>query len=326
MPSDPGPGEVLVKVREVGICGSDLHWYLEGGIGHRRSMYPQVLGHEPAGEVVAIGSGVRGLSPGQKVAIEPSITCGHCEFCLRGRHNNCASSIFMGSPDLPGLFREYAVMPYRNAVPVPSDMSFTDITLLEPLAVMLHILELVEIHLGDAVAVMGAGPIGLLTATIARIAGAARVFIADKVPHRLRLAEQMGVDVALHSTAGSVRDAILDQTRGRGVDIVFDAAGAIETMNTAIRIARPGGRVVFIGIPSESNLPIDLHTAMDKELTLQTVKRSNHNVQGAIALLRSGRIPKAFVTHYFPLERTSEAFETLAEYSGGVGKAIIQIP
>ncbi len=324
-PPDPGPGEVLVKLRAVGICGSDMHWY-HGGIGRNRMAPGQVLGHEPAGEVVAVGKGVADLSPGRRVAIEPAITCGHCEPCRSGRHNNCLTSIFMGSPQMPGLFREFAVVPAHNAVAVPDPLTFDEITLLEPVAVMLHVLELVNVRIGDTVAVMGAGPVGLLMASVARVAGAHRVFIADKIPHRLRIAREMGVGVALHTETEPVADAILDQTRGRGVDIVFDAAGAPESVNTGIRIARAGGQLVMIGIPDEVGLSLDIHTAMNKELNIQTIKRSNHNVHGALDLLRSGKISTALVTHHFPLERTPEAFETLAAYRDGVGKVIIELP
>src|SRR5947209_18469369 len=176
MPPDPGAGEVLVRLRAVGICGSDMHWYKEGGIGASLAAYPSVLGPEPAGEIVAIGKGVDAVQVGQRVVVEPAITCGHCEFCRSGHHNNCIASIFMGSPQMPGLFRDYAVMPQRNVVPIPDSMSFTTATIIEPLSVILHILELVDIRLGDTVAVMGAGPVGLLTASVARIAGASRLF------------------------------------------------------------------------------------------------------------------------------------------------------
>lgn len=321
MPPEPGPGEVLVKVRAVGICGSDMHWYAEGGIGDYRAIYPQVLGHEPAGEVVAAGRDVT-LAAGQKVAIEPSITCGHCEQCLAGRHNNCLRSVFMGSPHMPGLFREYATLPAHNAIPVPAGIGFADATIIEPLAVMLHVLEIAPVRLGDTVAVMGAGPIGMLVAATARLAGAARVFIADRIPHRLALARRMGAD-----TAVDIRDmaaCVLDETRGRGVDLVFDAAGAAETVNLAIRLARPSGRVVLIGIPAERRLAVDVLAAMAKELQLLTIKRSNHTAEAALELL--GRIPKAFLTHFYPLEQTPLAFATLETYADGIGKAIIEIP
>lgn len=324
MPPDPAAGEVLVRLRAVGICGSDMHWYKEGGIGSSLAIYPQVLGHEPAGEVVAVGKGVAGIRVGQRVAVEPAITCGHCEFCRSGHHNNCITSIFMGSPQMPGLFRDYAVMPERNVVPIPDSMSFAAATILEPLAVILHILELVDIRLGDTVAVMGAGPVGLLTASVARVAGASRIFIADRIPHRLRMAREMGFDCAIE--IGKFQQAVMDETRGRGVDIVLDAAAALETINMAIAIARLGGRVVLIGIPSEADLNIDIHTAMAKELNIQTVKRSNHNAHGALELMESGRIGDQIVTHRLPLEKTPEAFEILAEYAGGVGKVVIEIP
>jgi L-iditol 2-dehydrogenase len=323
-PPDPAPGEVLVRLHAVGICGSDMHWYKEGGIGSTRSKYPQILGHEPAGEIVAVGKGVEDFRVGQRVAVEPAITCGHCEMCRSGRHNNCASSIFMGSPQEYGLFREYAVTPKRNVVPIPDGMSYVAATVLEPLSVILHILELTDIRLGDSVAVMGAGPIGLLTASVARIAGASRIFIADKIPHRLKLAREMGFDSAIE--IGKFQQAVMDETQGRGVDIVFDAAAAAQTFNTAIAVARSGGRIVLVGIPSETELNIDVHAAMGKELSIQTIKRSNHNAHGAIELMESGRIGDQIVTHRLPLLKTPEAFEMLGEYADGVGKVVIEIP
>src|SRR5262249_17465696 len=281
------------------------------GIGSTRSKYPQILGHEPAGEIVAVGKGGDDIRGGQRVAGEPAITCGHCEMCRSGRHNNCTTSLFIGAPQKLGFCREFATVPKRNVVPIPDSMSYVAATVLEPLAVILHILELTDIHIGDSVAVMGAGPIGLLTASVARVAGASRIFIADRVPHRLRLARDMGFDCAFE--IGKFRQAVLDETRGRGVDIVFDAAAALVTINTSMAIARLGGRVVLIGIPSETDLNIDIHTAMAKELNIQTVKRSNHNAHGALELMESGRIGDQIVTHRLPLARTPDAFEMLAE-------------
>lgn len=321
-PPSPGPGEVLVRVRAVGICGSDMHWYQEGCIGAHRAVFPQVLGHEPAGEVADVGKGVN-LKPGRRVALEPALTCGRCEYCLAGRHNNCVSSVFMGSPELQGFFREYALVPASNAVPLPEGINFAQATLIEPLAVILHILELTRIGLGETVAVFGAGPIGLLIAVAARIAGASKVFVAERVPHRMRMAEEIGADLAVET--GRFHDAVMDVTCGRGVDIVFDAAAKLETINTSFAVARPGGRVVLVGIPSEPDLPVDLHSAMSKELSLQTVKRSNHNAHGAIELLRAGRIPESLITHHFPLEETACAFGMLTNYADGAGKVVIQI-
>jgi len=283
-----------------------------------------VLGHEPAGEIVAVGKNVEGLAVGQRVALEPAITCGHCEFCRSGHHNNCVSSIFMGTSQMPGLFREFAVMPVRNVVTLPDSLSFVAATILEPLSVILHILELVDIRLGDTVAVMGAGPVGLLTASVARIAGASRIFVADKVPHRLQMARDLGADCTAETA--KFGQMVMDETRGRGVDVVVDAAAALETINLSIALARTGGQVVLIGIPSEAELNVDIHTAMAKELNLQTIRRSNHNAHGALVLMESGRIGDCIVTHRLPLEKTAEGFELLAEYADGVGKVVIEIP
>src|ERR1700733_1098029 len=136
LPADPGPGEVLIKLRSVGVCGSDMHWYVDGNIYGQPAAYPQVLGHEPAGEVAAVGRGVTSLKPGDRVSIEPTISCGHCEFCVRGQHNNCIASSFMGSPQLPGLFLEYANVPAHNATLVPDSFNYTQAALIEPVAVM----------------------------------------------------------------------------------------------------------------------------------------------------------------------------------------------
>jgi len=300
-----------------------MHWYLEGGIGANRAKYPQILGHEPAGEIVALGKGVTHLHVGQKIALEPAIHCMRCEQCMAGRHNNCTNGSFMGSSGVPGLFLEYATVPAGNCDPVPDSFSYGQITMLEPLAVMVHVLELVNIRVGDTVAVMGAGPIGMLAATIAKLAGASHVYIGDKIPHRLELAKKMGADSAYDIK--NFREAVKDHTRGRGVDVVIDAAAAVETINMGIDLTRVAGKYTLIGIPSEPELNIDLNLAMNKEINLQMIKRSNCNGHAAIELMKSGKVSDAMITHNLPLEKTSHGFETLANYSEGVGKVVITI-
>jgi len=324
-PPDPGHGEVTVRIRAVGLCGSDLHWYQDGRIGEIPAVYPQVLGHEPAGEVIELGTGVHGLAIGDRVAIEPSITCGHCEHCLKGFHNNCLTSVFMGGPQAPGMFREYATVPAANCTAFPKSLDYRTATLIEPLAVMAHMLEMIEIRVGDSVAVTGAGPIGMLCAATARAAGASRVFIADRLPYRLKIALGMGADCAIDTSAQSLVETVLDATGGRGVDVVLEAAGSAETVNAAIRMARLGGAVMLIGILSELYPKIDIHSAMMKELRLQTLKRSNHRAAEALKLLASQRISTTLITHALPLAQTPEAFEMLTHYTNGVGKAIIEL-
>jgi L-iditol 2-dehydrogenase len=324
LPADPGPNEVLVKIRSVGICGSDMHWYLDGSIYGFPASYPLVLGHEPAGEVVGIGSAVSTLQCGDRVAIEPTISCGHCEYCTRGQHNNCAVSQFMGSPQLPGLLREYATVPAHNAELVPQDFSYTKASLIEPVAVIMHMLELVRIHAGDTVAILGAGPIGLLAAAVARNCGAAQVLMADKLPHRIKMAQELGATAAV--PIGQFRELVADKTHGRGVDLAIDAAGAAETINTALAVVRSGGTFVLIGIPNHVPVGVDLFSAMAKEIRIQPLKRSNHRSKPAIALLASGAIPEAIVTHRVDVEQAPEAFQMLAEYRDGIGKLAIEFP
>lgn len=326
LPEDPRDGEVIVKLRAIGICGSDLHWFEDGGIGPTKAVFPLILGHEPVGEVVAVGAGVTTHKEGDRVAIEPSIVCGQCEFCRMGRPNNCVSCVFMGGNQAPGFFREYATVPARNAEHVPNSMDFVTATMIEPLAVVVHVFELVKVRPGDTVAVLGAGPIGLLTAQMAKLAGASQVFLADRVPHRLRISRQIDPSyICINARETSAVDAVMDSTGGRGVDVVLDAAGAPETIDTGIQIARPSGQFMLIGIPTVKQLTIDIHTAMMKELSLLTLKRSNHKGHEAIHLLESGRISDVMITHRMGLEHTPEAFEMLSEYRDGVGKMVIEI-
>ncbi len=325
-PPDPGPGEVTVRVRAVGICGSDMHYYLEGGCAGYPAQYPSVLGHEPAGEVIAVGAGVEGLAEGARVAIEPAITCGRCEFCRAGRHNLCENVVFMGGVQTPGLLREYATIPAVNAVAIPAGMGYAVATVVEPLAVILHALELTHLEAGETVAVMGAGPIGLLAAAVARMAGAGRVIVADRIGPRLALAREMGADLAVDITRESVVEAILDSTGGKGAHLIIDAAGKPDSLNPALRAVRAGGRVVLIGIPSDTITGVDLHAAMHREAAIYTLKRSNHNHHAAIQLIESGKIPAGkLVTHRFPLSRADSAFSTIAGYADGVAKAVVEM-
>ena len=325
-PPPPGPGEVLVRLRAVGICGSDMHYYLEGGCAGTDALYPSVLGHEPAAEVIEAGEGVTFLQPGDRVAVEPAQTCGHCEACLAGRPNLCLNCVFLGGVQAPGLLREFAVIPARNAVPVPPEMSFPAIAVIEPLAVLLHSVELARLQLGETVLVMGCGPIGLLAVAVSKLAGASRVIAADRVAHRLNVAREMGADQVVDISKDSVRDAVMDLTGGLGVHVAFDAAGKPESINAALRSLRPAGRLVVIGVPSQQNVELDFWAALRQEISIHVQKRSNANDREALDLLRRDQIDlDKLVSHEFAIEDGSKAFETVAEYSDGVVKAVITL-
>jgi L-iditol 2-dehydrogenase len=325
-PADPAPGEVAIRIRAVGVCGSDMHFYLEDGCAGTPAAYPQVLGHEPAGEIVAVGAGVTDLTPGDRVAVEPAISCGRCEPCRTGRRNLCNHVQFMGGIHLPGLLREYTVIPQENAIKVPLHMSFATAATIEPVAVLLHSMELADLQRGETVAVMGAGPIGLLALQVAKLAGASIVVVGDKVPHRLARAEQLGADQVVDVSKDSIGDAAHDLTGGRGVHVVFDAAGKPESINASIHSVRAGGRIVLIGIPSTQTIALELWPAMHAEARFVVQHRSNCNDHAALELIEEGKIdPASILSHRFPLSEGHRAFATMGDYADGVIKPLIEL-
>jgi L-iditol 2-dehydrogenase len=321
---EPGPGEVQVRVRAVGVCGSDLHSYGEGAIGDTPCVYPMVLGHEPAGEVVRTGAGVTGWAAGDRAALEPALYCYHCEFCRSGRHNICANIRFLSTPGHAGFFREFVNLPEANLLPIPPRLSFAEATLAEPLAIGLHSMQFASVGIGETVAVFGAGPIGLVTIACLRLAGAGRIWAVEPVAHRRRMAIQMGAAVALDPNACDVAREIVKDTAGRGVDCAIDCAAKQNTINDAIRAVRNGGRVVLTGIHSASMVPFEVSPMRRKELAIFNVRRSNHESHAAIDLLLSHTAWFApMITHTRPLAQIAEAFRITEHYDDGVGKMIV---
>jgi L-iditol 2-dehydrogenase len=320
---DPAPGEVQVRVEAVGICGSDLHAYSDGHIGGMLNAYPMVLGHEPSGTIVKTGAGVTGLATGDRGALEPALYCYHCEFCLSGHHNVCANIRFLSNPSYPGFFREFVNLPVSNFAPVPATISFDAATLAEPLAIALHSVRLASIGAGETVAVIGAGPIGLLTIAALRTAKAGRIWSIEPLAHRRELARMMGADVTLEP--GEATEEILRATAKRGVDCVFDCAAAAETMPQAIQLTRNAGRITLTGIHGTPTIPVDVSAMRRKELALFSVRRSNHTTEEALELLIAH--PERFaplVTHTRALDQIGEAFELTSHYRDGVGKMIVR--
>jgi L-iditol 2-dehydrogenase len=321
---DPGPGEVQVQVGAVGVCGSDLHSYSEGGVGDTPCQYPMVLGHEPSGTVVKTGAGVSGWSAGDRAALEPAIYCYHCEYCLSGRHNICANIRFLSTPGDPGFFRERVNLPATNLVAIPKTLSLEAATLVEPLAIALHSLKFVEPQPGDTVAVFGAGPIGLTTIAALKAAGAGRIFAVDPVAHRRDMAVRMGADAAIDPSQVEPARQITADTGGRGVDCVVDCAAKEHTTNQAIRAARNGGRVVLTGIHSDVYVPFEVSPMRRKELAIFNVRRSNHESHRALEMLvHRLELFAPLVTHKRPLTQIADAFRITEHYADGVGKMVI---
>ncbi|MGC9520733.1 MAG: zinc-dependent alcohol dehydrogenase [Anaerolineae bacterium] len=323
---EPGPDEVLLKIASVGTCGSDVHYYVEGAIGDQIVTEPIQMGHEFSAWIAALGEGVTGLEVGQLVAVEPAIPCGKCEYCLHGHPNLCPDVRFCGTPPIDGVFAEYAVMPAENCFVLPEGFTPDEGALLEPLGIAIHTVDLAHLKAAETVAVLGGGPIGLLTAAMARVAGAGEIHMTEPLPFRRAFAQEFCADVVYDPHEQDVVAAILEATEGRGVDVAFEAAGAAETPDQAAHIARPGGKVVIVGIPSEDRMVMTASQVRRKGLTIKLVRRMKHTYPRAIRMVHRGMVNvAALATHHFPLDRIGEAFEMVAGYQDGVLRAMIEI-
>jgi L-iditol 2-dehydrogenase len=311
----PSEGEVLLAVKAVGVCGSDMHHYLEGAIGGIGSPEPFVLGHEFAAEVVAGGR----LPPGSLVAVDPNRACGTCEWCRAGHTNLCPNVQFAGVPPYPGALAEYVTARPEELVPLPEGFDAATAALLEPLGVAIHALDLARLRPMASVAVLGAGSIGLLMLQVARWSGAGSVIVVDPLAYRRRLASELGAD----ATAASA-DGVRAWTEGRGVDVVLEATTSPEGPQHAAEAVRIGGRLVLVGIPTGDTFTLDAALVRRKGLTIKMSRRMGNVYRRAIALVETGRVRfEPILTHRFELERTAEAFELHARYDDGVVKSVV---
>ncbi|MGE5290529.1 MAG: zinc-dependent alcohol dehydrogenase [Micromonosporaceae bacterium] len=304
------PGTSLVRVTAVGICGSDLHWWTEAGIGDARLDRPLVLGHEAAG---VIEDGPR---RGERVAIDPAIPCGTCPPCRDGYRNLCTRIRFAGHSDTDGALREFLTWPSDRLHALPDKLSDADGAVLEPLGVAIHALDLSHMRLGAAAAVVGCGPIGLLLVQLLRVAGARRVVAMDPLPHRREAAAKLGADVTIDPAAADGLANLTDAV-GDGADAAFELAGNDDAVGLAIHAARPGGRVMLGGIPGDDSTRFPASVARRKGLTIAMVRRMNEVYPRAIDLAARGRVDTAaVVSDRFPLSRAAEAFDVAARRRG----------
>ncbi len=304
-------GESLVRVTAVGLCGSDLHWFSEGGIGDAELSRGLVLGHEFAGIIEG------GPDDGRRVAVDPARPCGACEQCLEGNRNLCLTVRFAGHGSDDGGLRELVPWPTALLHPVPETLSDTDAAMLEPLGVALHAHDLGKPQVGGVVAVIGCGPIGLCLVQVARAAGAMQVVAVEPLSHRRQAAAAMGADVILDAAADNVRAAIAEATGGRGVDVAFEAAGNDEGVALAVAAARPGGRVILVGIPGQDSTTFPASLARRKGLTLKLSRRMKDVYPRATWLATRGLVDVAsIVTRTFPLEKADEAFRAAGNRVG----------
>jgi L-iditol 2-dehydrogenase len=321
----PGKGEALLRTDSVGICASDLHYFLEGGIGETRFAEPIVLGHEPMGTVLEVGEGVDPGWIGKRVAVEPGIPCFECEWCQRGDHNLCPHVRFFGSPPIDGAFREFFTHPAILLEPLPDRFSAADGALLEPLGVAIHAVDLVRPRTATPVLVVGCGTIGLCTILILRAAGVCPIHAIDPLAYRTDLALACGADKVHVGEAEETLEEVLKETRGRGFDLVFEAAGQGSAQEPSIELTAIGGKTVLIGITSKDRIEFRESRARRKGLTLYMARRSRRTLDRGVRLIESGRIDtRHLVTHRFPLSQVQTAFEVAAGYRDGILKAVIE--
>jgi L-iditol 2-dehydrogenase len=307
----PGNGEVLIRVKAVGVCGSDLHWFAEKGIGDARLEHPLVLGHEFAGEIAS------GDQSGKRVAVDPAVSCGVCISCQHGHPNLCEKVIFAGHGKVDGALREYMTWPNRCLFPLPDNLSDEDGAVLEPLGVAIHAVDLAHLKPGMTVGVFGCGPIGLLILQLVQLSGAVQVIATDPLPHRLEAAKSFQADSVIQARRGEENAEIVSAAGGWGVDVAFEVAGENEAVETAIAVTRPGGRVILAGIPSDDRTSFCASTARRKGLTLVMVRRMKHTYPRAIRLVEKGLVDvRSLVTHRYPLEDSLKAFQMANERQG----------
>jgi L-idonate 5-dehydrogenase len=308
----PAAGQVQIRVRAGGICGSDLSYYFKGKSGDFAVREPFVLGHEVAGEIAALGEGVTGLSVGQRVAVNPGLNCGECRYCVKGMTNHCLNMRFMGSastfPHMQGMFRQYIAVAARQCVPVPQTLDFAQASMAEPLAVALHALRQAGSLVGAKVLVVGCGPIGCILIAVARRAGAHRLVALDLADKALQMAARMGADETVLATDSPKIDAWA-QSRGT-FDIVIEASGSTAGLDTALRAARAGAIVLQVGNLPAGQSPVAANLVMSKELRYQGSFRFTDEYSVAAEEIATGKIDlKPLMTHVFPMRDANEAFE-----------------
>jgi L-iditol 2-dehydrogenase len=305
-------GQTLVRVTDVGICGSDLHWFAEGGIGDARLGRPVVPGHEIAGVVHA------GALAGTPVAVDPAVPDGVCPTCLRGHRNLCPNVAFAGHGTIDGGLRELMPWPSHLLHPLPSSLSTTDGAVLEPLGVAIHALDLGHLTPACSIAVVGCGPIGLLLIQAALASGATWVLAVEPLPHRREEARRRGATLAV--SPDDAREWGLEHQ----VDVAFELAGDDPAVDQAMSLVRPGGRVVLGGIPGADRTSFTASLARRKGLTIAMVRRMKEDVyERGARLVETGRVDVAsLVTARFPLEKAEEAFRLAASREGV--KVVIQ--
>lgn len=322
----PRENEVLVKLEYVGICGSDMHYYETGAIGSYVVEPPFVLGHEPGGTVIEVGSNVTHLKAGDRVALEPGKTCGHCEFCRKGQYNLCPDVVFFATPPVDGVFQEYVAHEADLCFKLPENVSTLEGALIEPLAVGFHAANQGNAHAGQTAVVMGAGCIGLVTMMALKAEGVSKVYVVDIMEKRLEKALELGADGVINGMKEDTVQKVMELTGGKGSDLAIETAGTELTTRQTIQFAKKGSTIVLVGYSKTGEMTLPMSLALDKELTFKTIFRYRHIYPMAIDAVTSGKVNlKGIVTDIFDFNDIQNAMDKSIQDKANIVKAVVKI-
>ncbi len=317
----PKPEEILVRVKSVGICGSDVHYYETGRIGQFVVERPLILGHECSGKVVEAGEEVSTFQVGDRVVLEPGIPCRKCSYCKQGRYNLCPEMSFMATPPVDGALVEYVVHPADFAFKIPEKTSFDEATFFEPFAVGLYAVERANLKLGSKILILGAGPIGLATLLSALSTGQNDITMVDLYEFRLAKAKETGA----RKTVNPHKLDILTKF-GPQFDVVFETAGSVITTQETVMLARRGGKVILVGLPAQEEIELNTNLIISKELDLLGIFRYANIYPRIVKLAQDKKLDfKPLMTHKFSFEDTERGLKFVRDNKDSCVKAVIQI-
>lgn len=322
----PGHDDVLVKLEYIGICGSDMHYYENGRIGGYIVKPPFVLGHECSGTVVEIGKNVKHLSIGDRVALEPGKTCGHCEFCKKGLYNLCPDVVFFATPPIDGVFQEYVAHQAALCFKLPDNVSTMEGALIEPLAVGFHAANQGAAHTGQTAVVFGSGCIGLMSMIALKAMGVTKTYVVDNIQKRLDMALTLGAAGVINFKDTDPVTRVNELTHGRGCDLVIDTSGTEIAASQAVHMAAKSAVIVMVGYSKSGMINLPMSLAMDKELSFKTVFRYRHIYPMAIEAVSSGLIDlKGIVTDVFSFDDIRNAMDKSISDRENIVKAVIKM-
>ncbi|HZH72143.1 MAG TPA: alcohol dehydrogenase catalytic domain-containing protein [Mariniphaga sp.] len=326
-PSLTSTTDVKIRLASIGVCGSDIHYYSEGKIGSQIVEYPFAVGHECSGYVEEAGSEVTGLKKGDLVVVDPAVFCGSCDQCLSGRPHTCRHNKFLGCPgQLEGCLSDYIVMPSFTCFPVTGKLNPIQAALIEPFSIGIYSVRQANLSgNSNSAIIFGAGPIGLSILLKLKADGISSIGMVEPLEYRLKKAGEMGAGYIINPLNEDVEVKVKDHEELL-VDEVFEASGEQDAVNNALKILKPGGKLVLVGIPESAGYYFDMDLMRRKEITVLNIRRQNHCVQEAIDLAASGKVNlEQMVTHHYSLRETAAAFDTVAGYKDGVVKAVINL-